>query len=333
MVTKKEIAEYLGISRTAVSLVLNNTPSGTISEKTRNKIVQAAKELGYRDSVVSPQICYVLYDRVANDPRYLTDLQIIEAAASSHDYGLVFINITREPESIGKLQKSIASKEIDGYIITGDVDENLCELFRNSNIPYVFYGMPLSNQENLNFISFDFERLAYNAVHYLISIDHSRIALFIGSLDYNIHQQILDGYLKAHEDNDIPIDKSLIQISNEENGYELGRRADMLRLKYTGAFCANTVIQFGVLQYLQGVGISVPGDISLVGSGLTELAKISVPQLTTYYVNSVDKELTVPLLLEVIKNYNSKEPFTVRVTEFQRFEGGTVAAWKGKENN
>jgi len=330
MVTKKEIAEYLGISRSAVSLVLNNTPSSTISEKTRNKIVQAAKELGYRDTLVSPQLCYILYDRIADDPRYISDLQIIEAAASRHNYGLVYMNITRDPDSIAKLQKSISNKEIDGYLISGDVDESLSDLFKSSNIPYVFYGMPLSKQDNLNFISFDHEQLAYDATQYLISLGHSQIALFIGSLDYNIHQQSLDGYLKAHNDNGIPIDKSLIQISNEENGYELGKRADMLRLKYSAAFCANTVIQFGVLQYLQGAGISVPSDISLVGSGLTELAKISVPQLTTYYVDSTSKELAVYLLLDVIKNDNSKGPFTARVTEFKRFEGGTATVWKTK---
>lgn len=329
MVTKKEIAEHLGISRTAVSLVLNNTPSSTISIDTRNKILQAAKELGYRDIEVSPRICYVLYDRDANDPRYMTDLQIMEAAASRFNYGLIFMNITHVPDSLSKLQKSLDNHEIDGYIISGDVDEKLFDMFRHSITPYIFYGLPLRDYEDsLNFIAFDDRKLAFDATNYLISLGHTRITLFMGSLDYSIHQYTLEGYIQAHESNGIPLDKSLIQISNDENGYELCKRAQMLQLNFTAAFCANTVIQFGALQYLQSTGLFVPSDISLVGSGLTELVKISVPQLTTFYVPDAEKERTVSLLLDIINNRNREGTSSSRVTEFERFDGGTIALRK-----
>ncbi|BBH21713.1 LacI family transcriptional regulator [Paenibacillus baekrokdamisoli] len=331
MVTKKEIAEHLGISRTAVSLVLNNTPSSTISLETRSKILQAAKDLGYRDVEVSPKLCYILYDRDANDPRYMTDLQIMEAAASRFNYGLVFMNITHAPESLSKLQRSLENQEIEGFIVSGDVDEKLVDMFSHSNTPYIFYGLPVRDKENdLNFVAFDNGKLAFDATQYLISLGHTRIALFMGSMDYHIHQLTLEGYSQAHKENGIPLDKSLIQISNDENGYELGKRAEMLQLDYSAAFCANTVIQFGVLQYLQSKGVSVPSDISLIGSGLTELVKISVPQLTTYYVSTADKERTVSLLLEIINNRNSAGAFSSRVTEFDRFEGGTASSWKPK---
>lgn len=329
MVTKKEIAEHLGISRTAVSLVLNNTPSSTISADTRNKILRAAKDLGYRDVEVSPKLCYVLYDRDANDPRYIADLQIMEAAASRFNYGLIFMNITHAPESLSKLQRSLDTQEIDGYIVSGDVDEVILSMLRMANTPYLLYGMPLRGKnDDINFISFDDKKLAYDATHYLITLGHTRIALFMGSLDYNIHQLALEGYREALEAKGIPLDKSLIQISNDENGYELCKRAEMLQLQYTAAFCVNTVIQFGVLQYLQSTGVSVPHDISLIGSGLSELVKISVPQLTTYYVSAEEKEKTVSMLLEIINNRNSERTFSSRVTEFERFEGGTVSPWR-----
>ncbi|BBI34098.1 LacI family DNA-binding transcriptional regulator [Cohnella abietis] len=328
MVTKKEIAEHLGISRTAVSLVLNNTPSSTISNETRHKILQAAKELGYRDIEVSPKLCYVLYDRDANDPRYMVDLQIMEAKASDFNYGLVFLNISSDPLSLNKLHKYLDNQEIEGYILTGDVDDNLLELFRNSNTPYIFYGMPLRAQEEINFIAFDDRTLALHATEYLFSLGHTRIALFMGSLDYEIHQLNLEGFRNAHEKNGIPLDKSLIQISNDENGYELCKRTDLLQLKPTAIFCVNTVIQFGALQYLQSTGVSVPNDISLVGSGLSELVKVSSPQLTTYYVSAEKKATTVSMLLEIINNRNAKETVSSRITEFERFAGGTASLRK-----
>ncbi|MCD9023802.1 LacI family DNA-binding transcriptional regulator [Cohnella silvisoli] len=329
MVTKKEIAEHLGISRTAVSLVLNNTPSSTISSETRNKILQAAKDLGYRDVEVSPKLCFVLYDRDANDPRYMVHLQTIEAAASRFNYGLIFMNITHAPESLSKLQRSLDNQEIEGFIISGDVDEKLLNMFRHSNTPYIFYGLPLCNQEKgLNFIAFDDRKLALDATQYLMSLGHTRIALFMGSLDYDIHQLALEGYIQAHETNGIPLDKSLIQISNDENGYELCKRAEKLRLDYTAAFCANTVIQFGVLQYLQSTGVSVPNDVSLIGSGLTELVKVSVPQLTTLYVPATENEKAVSLLLEIINSRNPEGTSSLLITKSELNEGGTTSPRK-----
>ncbi|BBI35641.1 LacI family DNA-binding transcriptional regulator [Cohnella abietis] len=329
MITKKEIAEHLGISRTAVSLVLNNAPSSTISTKTRNKILQAAKGLGYRDIELTPKLCFVLYDRDANDPRYMADLQIIESEVSRFNYGLVYMNITSAPESLKKMQKILANQEIEGFIIAGDVDEKIVDLFRHSNTPYIFHGMPLQDKENcLNLVAFDERKLAFDATEYLLSLGHTRIALFMGSLDYHIHQLTLEGFRQAHETNGIPLDYSLIQISNDENGYELCKRTKMLQLNYTAAFCANTVIQFGALQYLQSTGISVPHDISLIGSGLSELVKVSSPQLTTYYVTLEEKAKTVSKLLEIINNRNHEGTFSSLITNFERFEGGTTAPVK-----
>ncbi|MCQ6561681.1 LacI family DNA-binding transcriptional regulator [Paenibacillus mendelii] len=330
MVTKKEIAEYLGISRTAVSLVLNNTPSSTISAETRNRILQAAQELGYRDVEVSPKLCYVLYNREANDPRYMGDLRVMEEAASQFSYGLVFMNITSTEESLHKLQRLLNNQEIDGFIVSGDVDETLIDMFRHSQTSYIISGLPLPDIiDKVNFAANDDRKLAYDATNYLISIGHTRIALFMGSMDYNTHKLGMEGYCQALEDNGLPLDKSLIQISNEENGYELCRRAEMLQLDYTAAFCANTVIQFGVLQRLKETGVAVPQHISLIGSGLTELARISVPPLTTLYASTEQTAKIVALLINIIKTraaYGTASFFT----KFERFEGGTVAPRKTK---
>jgi len=328
MVTKKKIAEYLGISRTAVSLVLNNTHSSTISSETRSRILQAAKELGYREVEGSPKLCYILYDRNADDPRYMIDLQLIEQTASQSGYGLIFMNVTKAPESINKLKKALASKEIDGCIVSGDVDEYLNCVLRSYETPYVLFGLPLTeNLEDLSYGMFDDKKLTYDATRYLISLGHTRIALFMGSLEYKIHQLALEGFLEAHESSGIPFDRSLIQISDDENGYELCRRAEMLKLDYTAAFCTNTVIQFGVLQRLQSTGVSVPQKVSLIGSGLTELVKVSVPQLTTYYVEDSEKTRIVTMLIDLINHHGSGKR-TYSFTEFSRYEGGTASARK-----
>ena len=48
MITKKEIAERIGVSRTTVSLVLNRKPDARISEETRQRVIEAAAKFGYK---------------------------------------------------------------------------------------------------------------------------------------------------------------------------------------------------------------------------------------------------------------------------------------------
>lgn len=326
MVTKKEIADYLGISRTAVSLALNNSPSSKLSAETKQKILQAAKELGYREHDTSPRICYVLYNREQDDPRYLYHLKEIELLCSNQNYDMSFMNILPTSQSLQKLKRSLDSKKIDGYIVSGDWDEDITKLFRDTSAPYVFFGAPESIQkQGYSSISFDHRKLTCHAVRHLISLGHQQIALFLGSLEYEIHQEALAGYRDALEDANIPVNLSLVQISNEENGYELATRARMLGLEYSAVFCSNTIIQFGALQYLQSIGVSVPHDVSLIASGSSHLVKISIPQLTCIEISIQGIQILVSELINLIEGSN-QVPLQIKYDQFSFFEGGTVAA-------
>jgi len=321
-VTKKEIAEYVGVSRSAVSLVLNNTPSSTISEKTRQKILQAAKELGYVGPEITPKLCFVLHGRDPDDPRYMYDLKIIERAASRHNFSLLFMNIQADSSGREKLAKALQNKEADGYIVTGDLDDAAIDLILDAKVPYLFYGgIP---REGTNSVAMDHEKGAYDAVNYLISFGHRRIAFFSGNLETPIHRKNLAGYYRALEDSGIAIDKSLIQASSGEDGYELCARMQVLDIGYTAVFCVNTVIQFGALQWFKEQGIAVPSQISLIGYGFSELVKLSKPPLTAVYVPPANRELAVTRLIEMIRS-KKQGPEITYLNEMKIHKGGTVA--------
>jgi len=323
VVTKRDIADYLGISRAAVSLVLNNSPSSTISASTRNKILQAAKELGYGVRDIPPKIGYVLYGRESNDPRYMIDLQIIEKTASRYNYGVLFLSLSSLEEASVKLQQLRDHQEIKGFVLSGDVDEKLIDIVQTVGIPYLLYGFPLTEpRPDLNVISTDDKKLTYEATSYLIALGHTRIALFTGSIEYMIHKRVIEGYLLALQEAGIEVEKSLIQISNEEDGYELCKRAHFLELDFTAISCANTIIQFGALQWLKDAGIAVPQEISLIGKGVSDLVKQSVPKLTTFCVSDVELEAIVTHLLDIIHSHdNSSRSYCFN--NFTLLEGGT----------
>lgn len=324
-VTKKEIAERVGVSRSAVSLVLNNTPNSTISEVTRNRILQAAEALGYQETTATPKICFLLYGRSPDDPRYMHDLNVVEHAASKHQFATLFMNVPATASGHQKLQRFLDKREVAGMIITGDLDDTVIRMIQGANEPYLFYGD--TAKEDANIMVLDHRKGAYEAVRHLMELGHKRIAFFSGRLDIAVHMENLKGYYQALEEAGLPIDKSLVQASKEEDGYELASRLTLLGIGHSAIFCVNTVIQFGALQWMKDNGVAVPSQVSLIGYGFSELVKLSKPELTTVYVDQQEKEKLVEELRDIIRKRKSASPRHTYLSEMTFHKGGTVSVY------
>ncbi|MEF2244194.1 MULTISPECIES: LacI family DNA-binding transcriptional regulator [unclassified Paenibacillus] len=321
-VKKKDIAEYLGVSRATVSMAFNNSPTSTISEETRSRILQAAKDLGYRDTNFNSNITYIIYNRPDNDPRYLHDLKEIEKAVREHHYQLQFMNISSNPSEKLSLIQFIKTSDPKGLILTGDIDNEIIDLIQSTGVPFVIFGG--HRREGLPIVIPDHKKAAYEAVKYLLKFGHRRIALFNGSIDFEVHRLAIEGYTQAMKEYDVEVDKTLIQISKDEDGYEMCGRMSALNIEYTAAYCANTVIQFGVLQRLKDENCQVPGQKSLIGYGYTDLNHLSVPSLTSIYVDVSEKKRLVKYMMELINNPEQAKEL-MYLTEMNFFEGETVS--------
>lgn len=324
-VTKKAIADHLGISRTAVSLALNNAKNSTLSQETKEKILKAAKELGYNvGNEVNKKICFVLCDADAYDPKYIQNIRKVEGLINRHGYKLVLMNVQmNRPEDFEKLADYIRDDEVAGVILTGAINDNVIDYIDKSGVPYVFHAV--TEREDINLITHDNEKAGYEITKYLIRFGHRKIALFTGSLNKLIHQQFCNGYRMALEEDGIEFGKSMIQIDTEEDGYEMCGRMKILDIDYTAVVCANTVIQFGALQRLKEYGIDVPRQVSIIGYGYTELIKICKPQLTVFaYETSKVASTVVDRLMSTI-NEKDNERKKILISDIKLYEGGTVA--------
>ncbi|MBP1988537.1 LacI family DNA-binding transcriptional regulator [Paenibacillus eucommiae] len=321
-VRKQDIAEYLGVSRATVSLALNNTPGSTISQETRSKILRAAKELGYKDLNATPKIGFLLYNRTTDDPRYVPDLSTTEKAVRDVNYNFMFMAVSSLTEELYNLQQFLSAKELKGVIVTGDIDEAITKVIVEADIPYVFFGG--NARDNLHIVLPDHRKGGYEAAKHLIGLGHREIALLCGILDLDVHRCFLEGYQQALEENGIPFNKELVQVSNQEDGYEMCGRMHFLNINYSAAICSNTIIQFGALQRLREMRVSVPQDKSLIGYGYTQLMQASIPQLSTVYLDFSEKSRMVRRLLAVI-NDPARPKEILYLDDMRLFEGGTCA--------
>lgn len=327
-VSKKAIADYLGISRTAVSLTINNSKKSTVSQETKEKILKAAKELGYKgyncENKVSQKICFAICDSDVFDPGYLLSIKTVEALTNKYGYKLVIMTVQiNRPEDLAKLSDYMQSDEVAGVILTGIINDNLIDNVNKSGVPYVFYAV--TSREDINLIMPDHEKAGYEITKYLIGLGHRKIALFTGTLNMLIHQQFCSGYRKAFEENGIRLSKSMIQGDTEEDGYEMCGRLKVLDIEYTAIVCANTAIQFGAVQRLREYGKDIPRDISIIGYGYTELIKLCRPRLTVFAYDMVKVAKFVVDRLITIINEKDNESKKVVFEDLKLYAGGTVA--------
>ncbi|MBP1988529.1 LacI family DNA-binding transcriptional regulator [Paenibacillus eucommiae] len=321
-VRKKDIASYLGISQATVSLALNNPPGSKIAEETRIKILKAARQLGYKDLNATPQICFIIYNREPEDPVYSYILSYIEKAVREAHFNFMFMIMNSKSMAELNLGQFLSSKELKGVIVTGDIDDAITKVILDANIPYVFYGG--NAREGLHIVMPDHWRAGYEATRHLIRLGHKKIALFCGNLDNDVHRFVLEGYRKALEEHDIVFTSERVQASKEEDGYEMCGRAHYLNVEYTGLICSNTLIQFGALQRLKELGVSVPADKSLIGYGYTVLNSASIPELSSVHMDWIEVNKLIQQLIAIIHDpCRPKE--VIYLSEMLVYHGGTCA--------
>lgn len=326
-VTKQDIADQLGISRTAVSLALNRSPKCTLSKATQEKIFEAARAMGYplqKPGTITKKICFALFnmdDKVARTTNS-QEINLIDDYLSVRGYHIVYLNVSRGERSIKRFYEYLGSGEAAGLVVFGLTDSTVLQEIESRNIPYMIFSE--MEGEPKNGCCPDTYYLAKEMVRKLIRCGHRQIAFFMAPMEFPQQRNLLKGYREALAEAELPFQPELVQVSSMQDGAELAARMEYLGIPYTAAMCANSYIQFGALNWLQQHGISVPGQKSLIGYGLNELSHLASPQLSLYYIDTNELiEAGMSRLMESIEN--GKKDFPCKwVRSMHHIEGGTV---------
>lgn len=273
--TIKDIAKKTGLSITTVSLVLNG--KGTrISEKSKELVLKAAKELNYRPNQIAvglikkrtntlgliiPDISNTFFSELAKG---------VEDEGRKYDYNVILCN-TNDKHCIEiEYINILASKGIDGIILDMSVED--CEekamqslnLLSNYGIPAVIVDR-YSDDKNVISISIDNEQGAYLATRHLIELGHAKIGCITGPSLERTCMDRFRGYCKALQESGIPVDKSLVIEGDYhfQSGYDSTKC--LLDKNVTAVFAFNDMMAYGVARALRENNIKIPDGISLIG--------------------------------------------------------------------
>ena len=313
-VTIKDIARYLSISVSTVSRALVNDKN--IRRETKEKVLEAAKTLGYKPNpvatnlkfghtntvgVIVPEMVTPFASRVVNgiqEVLYANGIKVIIAESGE--------NPEKEKENLQLMERFM----VDGIIIS------LCSYKKNreeylrlqqAEMPMVFYDRIPYGLDVSQVIVDDYMK-AFFLVERIVRSGRKRIVHLQGPDDVYNSTERARGYKDAlAKFNIFPDEEMLIKTGlTFEDGKNV---ADMLvkkNISFDAVFAFTDTLAIGMMNRLRELGKKIPEEIAVASFSGTELSTIVYPKLTTVEPPLLQMGRTAAeLILEKIKNPSS----------------------------
>ena len=287
--TAKELASYLGVSQSAVSLAFNGKPG--ISDETRRKILEAADRMNVRRparkaaaSASIDVVCYKKHGMVFGEtPFFAALMEGISAAAAAGGYAVrIFYLYGSDPATLDTIQHSDAAGIV--LIATEMSDEEALSPFYNIRKPLVVLDAHFRSHRFPSVIISN-EQGAYEATRCLLDHGHRQIGHLRSSVVIGNFTEREEGFLDACSEVEGCTTVTVDVGSTQETAYR-----DMLAWLQTspqmptGFFADNDLIAISCIRALKDMHYRVPEDVSIVAFDDIPMSSVVSPALTTVHV-------------------------------------------------
>jgi len=321
----RDVARETGLSIATISRVMNG--SAKVTEETRQRVEAACKKLNYFPNAAArslstnktktiatiiPNIEYSIYAKF---------ISAIEQTLSERQYSLVLAISNGDEEMEVKEARKLLGMGSEAFILSGARhSQELYELLEGRNIPYVFTSI-WDPALSTPMIGYDNAGLAHAALTYLKSKGHSKIAVVHGppgSSD-RISARVA-GARKACND---AMRVSFLETSLDASG---GKQAVQKLLEQdtdvTAILCLSDVLALGAYFGLAAAGLSIPGDMSVMGFDNLDWSTEIVPPLTT--TNLPARKMGRSVALQLMDLLDTNTGLQSTLLEGQIIERGSV---------
>lgn len=287
--TQADVARLAEVSQAMVSYVINNN-AVSIPDETRHRILRAMDTLGYVPNVTARRLRSSKTFTIAGvipditNPFYPAFERGIQDTVNQYGYDLIMYNTDGSIERERRFLESILQGRVDGVVgvffhlraedLLALIEQQIY-VVRFEALPKTPGTLPLDN------IYIDNIAASRMAVEYLINKGHTRIAMLTSHEGPARFREV--GYREALEAHRIPLDQLLMSSGtySEDGGYEA--MSGLLRqgLRPTAVFAANDLMAMGAMIAIREAGMSIPGNIAVMGFDDISTAKLVYPALTT----------------------------------------------------
>ncbi len=291
-ITMADIAKEAGVSRATASYVLNDRATAVrISAKTRQRVLDAARNLGYRRNELARAMVtgknHVL-GVLARNPGPEPKARLLEGVQEEADASGYFVKLLHHPdqEDIHEVARRCVEQRLAGLIVLRPSQVALAELY----VDLAHYGIPLAlvddsvTQPGTISVTSDDMQGCRLAVAHLAALGHQRIALIEGKRQPNPLLREA-AFRQAMRDHSLPVPKSFIVYADWNLEQTERAVTDLFSVRQdppTALFCsAGDPFAAVAIRALRRSGRCVPEDVSVVGYSDLLLATCLDPPLTT----------------------------------------------------
>ena len=285
--TARDVAETAGVSVATVSRVINRATG--VNPETAAKVHAAVAELGYRPNGVgrslktaSSRLIGVLIPTLSN-PVFAEAVDGIAEGVADGGYSLLFSASDYRRDAERKGIETLLNYRVDGLIVTvaDAADSEILDLLDAAEVPYVLaynpagaHGRPTVTVDNCAAGALVAERL--------IGYGHRRLGMIAGRLtDSDRARARYQGFAAAAAAAGLPPPR-LCEVPFTRPALEpvLGEIFAAPDAP-SALFCSNDMLAIATIGVLAGLGISVPGDVSIVGFDGIAIGNLLHPSLAT----------------------------------------------------
>ena len=272
----KDIARDLGVSVVTVSKVLRGNTD--IGEETRKRVLKRMKELNYQPNMLARGLAsgktYTVGLVVPDltHPFFAEFAKSLSAVLRAGNRALILASSEEDPEIERQEIRTLLRRGIDVLLIASCQAslKNFYEL-GDERTPYLLFDRNFPHL-SAHFVGSNDVMVGEMATRHLIDIGRKRIAHIAGHNTSPAHDR-LRGYRKTLADHSLEAPEGYVVVCDhlEAEGVATGRAAmqQLLRLnpRPDAVFCYNDPLAIGAIEAVIEAGLSVPGDIAIVGCG------------------------------------------------------------------
>lgn len=285
-VTSLQVAERAGVSQSAVSRVF--TPGASVSAKTADKVKKAALELGYRPNVLARAMITGRSRMIGLVVAYLENhfypevLEKLSTALQAQGYHVLIFMASQTAGNIDDVVSEILDYQVDGIIMASvAMSSDITLRCEAAGVPVVLFNR-LQDDETLAGVASDNVAGGRKLARFLARGGHRKVAHIAGWEGASTQRDRERGFLDGLAEAGLSLHARAVGNFHADQAQAAARDLFTRRDRPDAVFVANDHMAFAVMDVLRfDLGLSVPGDVSVVGYDDVTIAAWPSYNLTT----------------------------------------------------
>ncbi|MEP2532588.1 LacI family DNA-binding transcriptional regulator [Shimia sp.] len=286
-VTLKDVAARAGVSRSAVSRTF--TDGASVSRKMRRKVEKAASDLGYSPNFLArslttrrTKLIGLVADNYHN-PVFLKVFDLFTRGLQDRDLRPLLVNLSDETDPLKSVQM-LKQYSVDGVVVASStLSTDFAHAFRDAGVPVLHaFGRNVGTTQ-LHVVGIDNVECGRMAAREFLARGYTNVGFLGGPPMATSTKDRASGFLNELSDH------PKISVSNayaDAYSFNAGRETMRKILNTSPAqayFCGDDVIAIGAMSAIRDAGLSIPGDMGLIGLNDMEMAGWANINLTTIH--------------------------------------------------